>query len=415
MSIARNPDYKLLPSIWDTGKLMEALVKAGPTIGLLPKRTDFSETKFYQPTGYAAPQGIGTTYTGAKFTKTPSKAVEWELQHKHYYGVFSIDGFLWRQSEYGKRKAVLVDPVTRDSTNLVDQAKRDLSSAVFGNGGGALAQISVVSGTRITLTNGRDLRKFDVGMTIQTSTTDGTSGSVNSGQCVISAVGDESNPFIDVEGVSAAAGIPSIAANDYVFRYDTFGGMLSGLKLWLPAWSTSSLPGTAKGVNRDVAPAKLAGHYVDLRSFGPREGVMRLLRIVSDAGGTPDLYITSTLRWESLYNELASSNALTMTKMPAAKIDGFNFGVEYDAIKVMGPRGPCAVVADPDCPDSDDFALTKDTWMLGSMGPLLHWDSGSGPGDNRVEDGADAREYRLVGDMEMWNKLPFHNGRGRRS
>lgn len=405
-SAASNPTYKLLPSLWSKDKIYEALLEASPTLGIIPKDTNMVETKRYVPVGYGSPQGLGTSYGGAKFAKSASTAIEWEIQHKHYYGLFSIDGFLWRQSEYGKRTAVLIDPMTRDSSNLMEQAKRDISRAIFGNGGGAIGQASAVSTNRITFASARDIRGIENNMLLEASTADGTSGSVKAGYVSVSQVGDEENPFVDVSEATVATGIPTVAGTDYFFRRDTFGAMISGFKSWLPAWSTGSLPGTFKGVNRNVNAPRLAGRYVDVRTLSPRAALLRACVRSADGNGKPSHYICSTSRWEALANELSAAGALTMTKAPAADIGGFKTGVEYEAIKFTGPKGPVTVIADPECGDADSWLIQADTWVLGSLGDLLHWEF-----KGRQEDGADAKECMLVGDMEMYCRNPYPNVR----
>ena len=86
-------------------------------------------------------------------------------------------------------------------------------------------------------------------------------------------------------------------------------------------------------------------------------------------------------------------------------------GVEYDAIKIIGAGGPIEVVPDPWCPDNVERLLNLDVWKLSSTGELIHWDDGAGPDDPMLEDAADAREVRAVGDIatECWD--PWANVR----
>jgi hypothetical protein len=49
----------------------------------------------------------------------------------------------------------------------------------------------------------------------------------------------------------------------------------------------------------------------------------------------------------------------------------------------------------------------RDTWVIASMGELCHWLDGANPsGNGMLEDAADAVEFRLVGDFEMYNEAP---------
>lgn len=405
-SAALNPTYKLLPQLWSKDKIYEAILRAGPALGIIPKDTNMVESKRYVPVGYGSPQGLGATYAGAKFAKSASTAVEFEIQHKHYYGLYSIDGFLWRQSDKGKKVAVLIDPITRESTNLIEQGKRDISRSVFANGGGAIGQAATVVGQTVTFANGRDIRGIEPGMLLESSTTDGTSGAVKAGFVTVATVGDEDNPYFTCSEASVATGIPTVAGTDFFFRRDTFGAMLSGFKAWLPAWSTGTPPGTFKNVNRNVAAARLSGRYLDVRTFSPRAALLRAAIRSADANGTPTHYICSPYRWEALVNELTAAGTLMMTSVAAAPIGGIDYGIKYEAIKFMGPKGPITVLADAECGEADSWLIQADTWMLGSLGDLLSWQF-----KERQEDGADAREFMLVGDFELYCRNPYPNVR----
>jgi len=418
---ATSPEYKYVTEVWDDKDIHQAVIEASPTLGLLPKVENFTEKKRWITVGSAANGGVAGTYAGAKRTKSPSKADEFELSHKHTHAAFSVDGFMLRQAKYGNDKTVLIDFVENEATNIVEVVKRDLGREVRGNGGGAIARIASggITTNTITLTDANALRYFERGMTFALSAADGTTGSLKSGEAVVEQIiWDPAAPKIVVTATNLTDDIPGAAALDYIFKVDTFGTRMGGIGGWLPNWSASSLPGTWRGVDRNKDPAKLAGHTVDCRSKSPRQAVFHSLSHLASIGAASDLYITSTRNWEKLANELSAAGALTTMKAPAEKIGGFSFGVEYEAIKMVGPRGSCKIVADPDQADDHDFALTKSTWSLLSMGPLVHWNMPGGHGgisanrgEGMLEDAADQVEYRLVSDHELACRLPFHNAR----
>lgn len=418
MTAAKSPDYKYLREIWDDKDLAQAVLEASPTIGLLPKDESFTEKKRYITVGYGSPQGVGATYTGAKFAKKASPAAEFAIEHKHYHATFSIDGFLFRQAKFGGNKAVLLDPIERESTRIIEQVKRDFSKFIHGNGGGSLGRLTAgttVSSTTGVLTNLLDGRFFEQGMLCTLSTADGTSGSEKAGYIEVSSVQDDGSTSQVIFTGAINAGIPTAAASDYVFRYDTFGSVMAGIGGWLPNWSNSSLPGTFKGQDRNLNPRRLAGNVVAATTLSPRQAVLRAARVVSEAGGKPDLFICSTAFWELLANELQAAGSLSFDKAPAEKIGGMNFGISYEGINVMGPRGRIMVVADPDMQSGTAWMLTKSSWVIASMGPLVHWnhlDNGKNDqGGGMLEDGADAVEFRLVSDHEVICKNPFVNAR----
>lgn len=411
---ARSSDYNLLRTLWPQKSIYEVLLNLSPTIGIMRK-----DTTFYEPTrqigaGFSSPQGIGYSFPDAKEAKSASQSVEFSITPKSLYGAFSMEGLLMRRAE--SDKAIIVDPMKRESKNLVHTWMREISRTIHGNGGGALGVVSAVSTTDVTLTLHGDTRAFEKNMLVQSATTDGTSGTVNPGYATVSSVQrDRTTPKV-IATANWASGIASIAANDYLFRRGGFGAAITGFGGWNPLWSTSSLPGTFKGADRDLDPERLAGICLDARTLSPRLAGLRAARLVHEAGGKPDTYILSTEDYENLANELQSAGLLKYSSVPATSIGKFNFGIKYDAVQIMGPAGPIDCIADPDAPVGIGRMLQKDTWVLASMGELVHWINGANPsGNGMLEDAADAVEFRMVGDLDLYCEAPGWNCRVRLS
>jgi hypothetical protein len=414
--------YGLTRSLWPQKSIYEEILKNSPVLGLIRKDTNFSERVRYIDVGIGAPQGVGANFGDAKRFKTASRSVEFGVSTTTYYGNFSIDGKLYRVAKYTGNKALIVDPMTRDSKNLMTQIKNDLSTFIHGNGGGALGRMTAgsapTSSATITLASGADVRRIDVGMALQTSAADGTSGSINNGYVTVASIGGtETAPTITVDQSTWQAGIAGVAASDYIFRAGAVGtgaggdGLLDGFESWCPSHTGS--PGTFKGVNRNTYANKLAGQCLVGTAMSPRQRIMRASRLQADVGGASGrlVYAMSTRQWENLYNELANANALRMTKAPAQAIGKISTGVEYDAIEIMGAGGKLDVVADPWMPDNVERLLNMDAWTLASTGELVHWDDGANPDNPMLEDSADAREIRAVGDMVLYCEAPWYQVR----
>lgn len=414
MPAAQISAYKLIRNLWPSKAIFEQLYKNSPLLGLMPKDSNFGEKIRYVSVGTGGPQGLSAAFADAKAYKTPSTAEEFQVQLSSYYGNFSIGGDLWRRYEFTGNKALLVDPMVRDSKNLLVEAKNDFSSFVHGNGGGAIGRItsgSTVTTQTITLDKGADIRRIRRGMTLQTASTDGTSGSVNVGTVKVASVGGTpSAPTITVEEASWQAGIPSVATQNYIFRAGTFGAVFKGIDAWCPSHSGS--PGTFLGVNRNVDPDKLAGMCLTATTSSPRQRIMDAARMLADGPGADrPVYLMSTRNWVNLYNELSGANALVMQKAPAARVGQISVGIDYDAIKLVTPVGSVDIVADPWMPDDVERLMDLSVWKLSSCGELLHWDRGATPDSPMLEDASDSREVRLVGDVatECWN--PWANVR----
>lgn len=414
MPAATVNQYKFIRSLWPSKAIVEQIVKQSPAIGLMPKDTQFGEKIRYVTVGTGGGQGLGPDFLEAKQNKTPSTGEEFQVVTVPYYGNFSIQGDLWRKYEATGNKGLIVDPMARESKNLLLEAKNDISSYLHGNGGGAIGRIlstSTLSSQTITLDKGADKRRIRRGMTLWAATTDGTSGTVLSGFVKVASIGGtDSAPTVTVEQASWLAGIPGLTTTSYLFRAGVFGNVIKGFDAWCPEHTGS--PSAFLGVTRSNDPERLAGLCLTATTTSPRQRIMDASRLQADnAGAENPVYLLSTRNWVNLYNELASANSLMMSKAPAAPVGSLKIGVEYDSIDIVGPSGKIKVVADPFAPDNVERLLDMSVWKLSSTGEMLHWDKGATPDSPMLEDQADAREVRLVGDVavECWN--PWANVR----
>lgn len=410
MSIATLNAYNLVRDLWPQKNIYDELFEGSPCLGIFRKDTHFAEKIRYIGVGYSAPQGIGATFGDAKQYKSPSKAVEFQVQTGTYYGALSIDGVLYRRAKITGNKALIVDPLSRDSKNLMRQMKNDLSTFLHGNGVGSLGRMTAGSDpttATITLATGADIRRFEPGMYVQTEATGATGGTINPGYVSIASVGGtDTAPTITVDQSSWDTGIPAAAASDFLYRAGTYDAApIKGLNAWMPAHTGS--PSAFLGVTRTLYANKLAGQVLDGTTMSPRQRILRAARMVTDVGGKADTAIVSTRNWEKLHNELQSANMLRFSKVPAAPVGKISVGVKYEAIEMVGPSGPLHIFADPWCPDDVERVGQRDTCTLASTGELIHWIDGATPGAPMMEDASDSFEIRAVGDMAFYCEAPW--------
>ncbi len=411
MAAAQSSTYKLLRDLWPQKAIYDELLKASPVLGIIKKDTSFYEPHRFIDVGYGAPQGVGPDFAIAKAGKTASKTKEFSITAVTMYGLFSLSGRLMRQSKGDK--AMIVKPLARESKNVITQFKRDLSRYLHGNGGGALAQITgTVTTATMSLVDTNTNRFIEQGATLQSSSTDGTSGAVNAGSVTVASVvrNLDGTSSITVDQASWRTGIPAVATADYVFRAGAFGAVLTGFEGWNP----SADPGATSffGVDRTADVQRLGGVRVACAGKSPREAALRSARILTDVGGTPDTYILSTTDWEALALELQSAGTLKYTQVPSSAIGKFNFGLTYEAIELTGPMGKIKVLCDPDATVGVGRMLSLDTWTLASTGELVSIiEGGAGPNGMMMEDASDAFESRLVGDFQLYCEAPGLNAR----
>lgn len=416
MPAAQLSVYKLIRSLWPREAIIEQIYRADPLLGMISKDTQFGEKIRYVTVGTSPPQGLGD-FGQAKQNKTPSTAEEFQVQLASYYGNFSIGGDLYRRYKFTGNKAVLKDPMERDSKGIMKQAKNDFSSFLHGNGGGALGRILSTSNLAtqvITLDKGVDRRRIVKGMTLWAATTDGTTGAILPGFAKVSSVGGTpSAPTVTIEQASWAAAFPGLTTTSYLFRAGAFGptSVFYGLDAWCP--EHSGAPAVFLGVTRANAADQLAGISVTMTTKSPRQRIMLAAQAQADSGASDGrlVYVMNTSNWTDLYFELSTANMLQMTKAPSAPIGSLKTGVEYDAIKLVGPGGPIEVVASPWAPTSVERLLNLDTWKMASCGDWFHWDDDATPDDPMLEDTADAREVRSVGDHQLYCNDPWANVR----
>jgi hypothetical protein len=416
MAAAQISTYKLIRNIWPREAFLEQILKASPALGLMPKDTNFGEKIRYVTVGTSPPQGLGD-FGSAKQYKTASTAEEFQVQLASYYGNFSIGGDLYRRAKFTGNKGLLRDPMERDSKGLINQARNDFSSFVHGNGGGSLGRIlstSTLSSQTITLDKGVDKRRLVKGMTLWAATTDGTSGSPLNGFATVSAVGGTATaPTVTISQSSWQDAFPGLTTTSYLFRAGAFGTSVVhyGFDAWCPSHSGS--PSAFLGVTRANAADQLAGVSLPLTNKTPRQRIMLAAQAQADTGQADGrlVYLLNTQNWLDLYFELSSANMLQLTKAPSAPIGSINLGINYEAIKVMGPAGPIEVVADPWAPTAVERLLNMDTWKMASCGDWFHWDDDATPDSPMLEDAADAREIRAVGDHQIYCTNPWANVR----
>lgn len=400
----------LTRELWPQTSIYENIFDMSPVIGILPKDESFGEDIRHLYVGYAGPQGISGSFGPAKQFKTASKQIRFDVSTRSVYGNFSVGGPVWRRYKFTGNKGLIMDEIGRGSNGIMRQVKNDLSTYVHGNGVAALGRMTSgsapTSAAVITLRNAADARRIEPQMALETESTGATGGTINAGYVTVASLGGtESAPTVTVDQATWLAGIPGVAASDYIYRAGMYDSAFYGFEGWNPSHTGS--PGTFLGGNRNLYPNKLAGQCLDGTKMTPKQRMIRAARMVTDTGFKPNTYIQSTRNWENLYNELAGAGNLRMTKVPAAPIGKMSFGVTYDAIEFVGPGGRIEILADPWMPDDVERCIDKSVYKLASTGPLIHWDDGATPGDPMLEDSADSREIRLVGDIAMYCEAPW--------
>tara|TARA_R100000808_G_scaffold25009_2_gene60422 strand:- start:6847 stop:8070 length:1224 start_codon:yes stop_codon:yes gene_type:complete len=360
--------------------------KNNPFYALVPKYEQFGGLNMPIPLIYGNPQNVSATFSTAQAETSTSSLGQFLMTRVSNYSVASITGETIKATD-GKADA-FIRYLTMEIDGAIHALARDLSVALFRDGGGYIGQVnsSYSSGTTITLANTDEIANFEVGMTILFASDTGGSTSATSAT-TISSIDRSAGSFV----VASATGI---AADDYVFRSGTQAGAtltstsakaVMGLDGWLP----SSAPGSTAffGQDRSVDTERLGGIRFDGSAMPIEEALVSGAAKAARAGARPD---TCLMSYESYINlEKSLGSRVRYDELKARDAD-----VGFRSLSVQGPNGVISVVPDQNCQPDVAYMLQLDTWSLNSLGGAPHILDLDG---NRIlrQSTADAYEVRV--------------------
>lgn len=362
-------------------------------LSLLKKEGGFTGDDFKYAIQYGNNQGISTTFADALSGADTIKGKKFTLTRAVKYGIGAINEEA--AAAAGDDKGSFVRLVTSQMDSTIDELGHQLAIALYGAGSGSIGKILTVAGGVITLVQADDARNFSEGQVIQANPTEtGTLGNMRAGTGVVSAV-DE-----DAGTVTYTGTITSVAISDFLYSKGNYDGDIKGLAAWLPLTAPSSGE-SFFGVDRSVAPQRLAGWRVTTTSNSIQDNMKKLAAKIRRAGGRPKHAFMSPMNWNALQNDLE-------TRVDRTEGGEAKFG--FDSLVMATPAGMIRVYADPECPPDRGYILDMSTWFLKYLGDgIPHLINRDGLSMQRAAS-ADQVEYRF----RYWGQLgclaPGHNG-----
>jgi len=380
----------ILKRLYPQSTVPSLMFDGHPFFGMLPKSENFGGEDMRIAMTRAGTAGGSATFSTAQSNKEGAKHTGFNVTDRIDYSLWSISTQAKLASEINP--GALVAAVKAEADAAFNTAHRSLSISMFRNGGGARGQVGSTSTTTLTLLDPEDIYMFEEGMYVETSTTDGTSGSVDAGSST------------QITGVDYDAGTLTAAANwtaggdfsdnDFLFRAGDFGATLLGLDSWLPG--TAPTGGDSfYNVDRSVNPTKLAGvRYVaatgtdDTYSDALVNAGVKLSRHQSKA----DCAFVNPAQYLKILEE--QGNKVRHTKTTARGAKGALANISFDGLELSTLCGTVKVIPDIDCPNHVAYMLQMDTWKLYTRGGCPRWLADDG---NKMlrESSADAIEGRL--------------------
>lgn len=309
-----------------------------------------------------------------------------------------------------------VDEASRTMDNGFRNLSNNMAFEQFAGGTasrGIIGSFTLVGTTlTITLQNSQTVVQFEVGMTLQNSTTDGgaallVAGSidaaqitaVNRGTGVIVATIVQGNGstfangnFLQVLGDIGSAGASTIA------------GMLgiSGLAAWVPNVDPTSTD-NFWGVNRFADVTRLGGLRYSAVLQTIEEGITSALAYGNREGADFDLIIIDFISYAALVNSLGA-------KVQYVMLEHDEVEVAFEAIHFHSAYGKIPVLADRSCPAQTAYCLKQDTWKLRTLGKAPHILTYGMEGLEGLRVGnADALEIRIAYYGNDINSAPGYN------
>lgn len=347
---------------------------------------------------YSGTGGGSADFSKAQANKAASKAARFVHNFVTDYALFDLSGSAIRRSRGNKHALVKAFNTEMHSTKYT--FARSLAAALWGNGGGSLGRIASGQGTdTITLSTTSDVRNFEVGLTLAVSSDDGTPSSpagVRTGTVVVEKVDRDAGTITCTAATwDDAAGIPTVAANDYIFRDGDYGSKISGI----PAWIPTTAPGASdsfKGVNRSVDPTRLAGIRYSGGGGNKRDTLINASATAYQNSAVPTDVYMNPLDYAALQIELQGFRRYKELKGV----------VGFDAMCVEGAAGELNCIAEPQVPQGNAWMLKPDDWCLHSCGGVPDILSEDGVGSMLRMTTEDSYEARLGAEMFLECKDP---------
>lgn len=271
----------------------------------------------------------------------------------YFYTVCAFSGQAIKASN--NSATALAKIIADEMQNAVEDHKRVENSYLYGDGSGALAQISAVdtANKKITVTLWSGL--FSVGRELETSTA--RDGSASGGMAA--------NPIVATDRtdmtITFANPVTNAAQNDYVFLKGTKGNANMGL---LGICDDGGIVSTFQTLSRSAYPQIKAKVFTNASPRNISESLlMDVVARMREDGSTPDIIIGTSFQLKDLCAEMHQQRRfIDDTGKMDLGVRGIKIGDGID------------FTFDVDCPPGYAFALNKKNIIISEAAPLSFMD-----------------------------------------
>ncbi len=381
-------------------RVKNMVYKDNPLLALMPKYEQFGGENMPIPTQYGIANRRSATFGTGQALDTATSLARFVLTRVKDYSFASITGESIKATE--SNADAFLKYATLEIDGAIQSLTRSIAIGLYGDGSGKIGQVGSTTGTSgtqtITLSNVEEITNFEVGMVLRIATN--TTSALENDVLTISEVDRDLGTIkvvITSSSGNLSAGDALFQSGDYVSASDRL--KISGLEAWIPAGTPANL----FGVTRTADRTRLAGVPFDGSSMPIEEALVSAASRLAREGGSPDHCFMDYTQFANLEKALGS-------KVVYDKVSSDDADIGFQALSIIGPKGPIRVIADQNCTPNVAYLLQMDTWSLNSLGAAPHILDLDG---NRMlrESSADAYEVRVGFYGNVGCTAPGYNSR----
>lgn len=404
-----------LKVIYSDEELRLMIEKDHPLFAAIKKSNAFEGKTYDHDVQHGFTQSAGPTIAVAESTISTAADAVFSVTRQKYYGTGRIDREVILASR--SKKGSFTRKLKQAMDNAVDSLTLFLMWSLWGNGGGAYGRLSgvgVASGllnTQVQLALPDMANWIEKDMMIQFSVNTGFGGVTTVKQpgggaegsaatgitLTVASVVRRTGLITFTAAVPIAAG--EVAVNDYIFRRQTKGLLLTGVRGWNPMNDTDAAL-SLFGATRSTDIERLSGlrYLTPSGSFGST--ILDAMGYAKNLGA----------KLSSIYmNPVSITRLSDVERSKTVREEIGDLGIGFDAIKFSTAVGTLNMFSEPAVPPGWAYATTPDDWEMIFLGEE------NKPVEFFEEDGllsrvpsADQYEFRLGGYGNFINHKPVN-------
>jgi len=339
--------------------------KDNPFLALVNKYERFGGENMPIPTQYGIANRRSADFQTGQLLGTGTALARFVLTRVKDYSFASITGESIKATE-GSADAFL-KYATLEIDGAIQSLTRSIAIGMYGDGSGSIGTVGSIpdntTGTNrtITLANVETVTNFEVGMVLKFANDAATNPDPDT--FTVTKV-DRDTGILTGTIANGGNGAPTnllFQDGDY-----TAGGnrkKISGLEAWIPAGTpAANFFGVA---DRTVDRTRLAGVPFNGASQPIEEALIGAASRLAREGGSPDVCFMDYTQFANLEKALGS-------KVVYDKVSSDDADIGFQALSIIGPKGPIKIIADQNCTPNVAYMLQMDTWTLNSLGAAPH-------------------------------------------